>query len=145
MAAASSATDQSSVQLAYLLAADALLLLHVLFVAFVIVGLVMILLGGAFGWRWVRQPLFRWLHLVAIAVVVGQAWLGLVCPLTSWEMALRGRAGEAVYAGGFIAHWLEQLLYYRAPDWVFVLVYSLFGLLVLISWVLVRPRPWRRR
>ncbi len=145
MGAASSATDHPSVQLAYLLAADALLLLHVLFVAFVIVGLLLILLGGAYGWRWVRKPLFRWLHLGAIAVVVGQAWLGLVCPLTSWEMALRERAGEAVYAGGFIAHWLEQLLYYRAPDWVFVLVYSLFGLLVLFSWILVRPRPWRRR
>lgn len=143
MAAAASATDHPSVQLAYLLAADALLLLHVLFVAFVIVGLLLILLGGAFGWRWVRNPLFRWLHLVAIAVVVAQAWVGLVCPLTSWEMALRERAGEAVYAGGFIAHWLEQLLYYRAPDWVFVLVYSLFGLLVLASWFLVRPRPWR--
>jgi hypothetical protein len=145
MGAASFAADHPSAQLAYLLAADVLLLLHVLFVAFVIVGLLLILLGGAFGWRWVRKPLFRWLHLVAIAVVVAQAWVGLVCPLTSWEMALRERAGEAVYAGGFIAHWLEQLLYYRAPDWVFVLVYSLFGLLVLISWALVRPRPWRRR
>ncbi|QIB65931.1 DUF2784 domain-containing protein [Kineobactrum salinum] len=145
MGAASFAADHSAVQLAYLLAADAVLLLHALFVAFVIVGLLLILAGGVLGWRWVRKPVFRWLHLLAIAVVVAQAWAGLVCPLTSWEMALRERAGEAVYAGGFIAHWLEQLLYYRAPEWVFVMAYSLFGLLVLASWVLVRPRPWRKR
>lgn len=145
MAAIFPGDEHASLQLAYLLAADAVLLLHVLFVVFVVLGLLLILAGGARGWRWVRRPLFRWLHLAAIGIVVLQAWLGRICPLTDWEMALRQRAGEAVYAGGFVAHWLEQVLYYRAPDWVFVVVYTGFGLLVLLSWALVRPRPWRRR
>ena len=43
------------------------------------------------------------------------------------------------YEGSFIGHWLQQLLYYEAPHWVFVSAYSLFGLLVLASWWWVRP------
>ena len=100
-----------------LLGADLLLALHVLFVAFVIFGLVLILLGRLRNWSWVRNPYFRIAHLVAIGVVVIQSWIGVICPLTTWEMALRERAGDAVYTGSFIANWLEQLLYYRAPAW----------------------------
>ena len=124
----------------YRFAADALLLVHSLFVAFVVFGLLLVLVGAWRGWPWVRQPVWRYCHLAAVAYVVVQAWLGKVCPLTTWEMALRVRAGEASYSGAFIAHWLESLLYYRAPDWVFVAVYSAFGVLVLASWVLSPPR-----
>lgn len=128
----------------YLIAADGLLLVHALFVLFVVLGLLLILLGGLRGWRWVRNPWFRGLHLAGIAVVVLQAWLGVICPLTTWEMALREKAGGATYSGSFIAHWLEALLYYRAPQWVFILVYTLFGALVIASWWWVRPRRGRR-
>ena len=129
----------------YLLAADALLFLHVLFVVFVVVGLVLILAGGVAGWRWVRNPWFRLAHLVAIGVVVLQSWAGVICPLTTWEMELRARAGDAVYSGSFIAHWLQRLLYYQAPGWVFTACYSVFGLLVILSWIRVRPMPFSRR
>ncbi|WP_445011972.1 DUF2784 domain-containing protein [Vreelandella stevensii] len=122
-----------------LLLADAVLLLHVLFVAFVVLGLLAIYLGGLLGWHWVRYRLFRLVHLGAIGYVVVQAWLGAVCPLTTLEMALRAEAGSATYAGSFIQHWLQRLLYYTAPEWVFVAVYTLFGSLVLASWWLVRP------
>ncbi len=128
----------------YLLAADLLLLTHVLFVAFVVFGLVLILVGKPLHWGWVRNPWFRVAHLAAIGVVTLQAWLGVICPLTTWEMALRKRAGDATYTGEFIAHWLEQLLYYRAPPWVFVALYTAFATLVIISWVWVRPRSFRR-
>ena len=60
-------------------------------------------------------------------------------------MTLRRRAGDAVYGGSFIAHWLETLLYYQAPPWVFAVCYTAFGLLVVASWVMVRPRPMVRR
>ncbi len=123
--------------------ANLILLMHVLFVAFVIFGLVLIVIGGLLGWQWVRNPWFRWGHLVAIGVVVLQSWLSVICPLTTLEMWLRGKAGEGVYAGSFIEHWLQTLLYYDAPAWVFVLAYSLFGLLVLIAWLAVRPRRFR--
>jgi multisubunit Na+/H+ antiporter MnhB subunit len=124
----------------YQLAADAVLLLHVLFVVFVVFGLVLIFMGRAFAWSWVRNPWFRLSHLVAIAVVVIQSWLSVICPLTAIEMTLRSRAGDATYAGSFISHWLESILYYQAPPWVFVVSYTAFGAVVVASWFWVRPR-----
>jgi hypothetical protein len=125
--------------------ADLVLITHVSFVAFVIVGLLLVLVGGFRGWRWIRNPWFRAVHLAAIGFVVIQAWFGVICPLTTLEMHLRDRAGEATYSGSFIAHWLQRLLYYEAPAWVFVCVYTLFGLAVLGSWLKFRPRPFRAR
>jgi hypothetical protein len=113
--------------------------LHVLVVLFIVAGLALILAGGVLQWRWVRRRWLRVLHLVAIGVVVLQAWLGRLCPLTIWELQLRAQAGDTTYTGSFIAHWLGELLYYNAPGWVFTLGYSLFALLVLWSWFKVRP------
>ena len=129
-------------QIFNLLMADAILLVHVLFVGFVVVGLLLILLGKLFAWLWVRNPWFRLLHLAGIAIVVAQAWAGIVCPLTTWEMAFRAKAGDAIYSGTFISHWMESLLYYRAPAWVFIVSYTVFGLAVAASWFWVRPRPF---
>ena len=125
----------------YRIAADLLLLLHVAFVLFVVIGLALILVGAWRGWDWVRNPWFRAAHLAAIGIVVLQAWLGRICPLTIWEMALRERAGDATHTGSFIAHWLQAFLYYDAPLWIFALTYTLFGALVVIAWFWVRPRP----
>ncbi|MFN2411200.1 MAG: DUF2784 domain-containing protein [Halomonas sp.] len=122
-----------------LLLADAVLILHVLFVAFVVIGLLAIYAGYFLKWQWVRDRVFRIVHLCAIGYVVAQTWLGMVCPLTTWEMALRADAGAATYGGSFIQHWLHSLLYYSAPGWVFGVVYSVFGGLVLASWWVVRP------
>ncbi len=128
----------------FVLAADALLFAHVLFVAFVVVGLVLILIGKLRAWAWVRNPWFRIAHLAAIGVVTVQSWFGVVCPLTTWEMLLRERAGEAAYSGTFVSHWLEALLYYRAPAWVFAVCYTVFAAAVVVSWLWVRPRPFKR-
>jgi hypothetical protein len=124
----------------YVLAADALLATHVLFVLFVVLGLVLVLVGKFAGWSWVRNPWFRLAHLAAIAVVVLQSWAGVVCPLTTWEMALRERAGETTYAGTFVSYWLDNILYYQAPAWVFALCYTIFAAAVVASWFWVRPR-----
>lgn len=124
----------------YLVAADFILLTHTFFVAFIVVGLAAILVGKLRSWSWVRNPWFRCAHLAGIGVVVLQSWLGARCPLTVWEVALRERAGTATYSGSFVAHWLEAVLYYRAPAWVFVLSYSAFGVLVVAAWFWVRPR-----
>ena len=129
----------------YLFTADLLLAFHVLFVCFVIGGLILIFLGKVFSWPWVRNIWFRVAHLAAIAFVVIESWLGVLCPLTRWEMMLRAQAGEAVYAGSFISHWLEKLLYYQAPAWVFIACYTAFAALVVASWFLVRPRGFSGR
>lgn len=123
--------------------ADAVLALHVAVVLFVVLGLVLVVLGNRLGWRWVNHLWFRLAHLTAIAVVVLQAWFGVICPLTTLEMWLRRQAGQTGYEGSFMEHWLQQLLYYDAPAWVFIALYSVFGLLVLASWWRYPPH-WRR-
>ena len=130
--------------LVYQILADAVLLLHTLFVVFVITGLILVIVGGIAGWRWIRNPWFRSAHLAAIAIVVLQAWMGVWCPLTILEMMLRQRAGDVVYSGSFIAYWLNSLLYYEAPLWVFTLVYTIFGTLVAVAWLWIRPMPFKR-
>ena len=80
----------------YLLAADLLLIGHVLFVAFVVFGLILILIGKPLNWAWVRNPWFRLAHLAAIGIVALQSWLGLICPRTKLEMTLRDRADGVV-------------------------------------------------
>jgi hypothetical protein len=106
----------------------------------VVAGLVLIWIGKFCGWACVRNLWFRLAHLAAIGIVVLQAWVGVICPLTTWEMALRERAGDVVYAGSFIAHWLDSILYFQAPAWVFTVAYTAFAVAVVASWFRVRPR-----
>lgn len=127
----------------YQYAADIVLFSHLVFVAFVIFGLIIVFAGSAFSWSWVRNPWFRLLHLLSIGVVVIQSWFGVVCPLTTLENWLRRKGGEVTYEGTFISHWMQELLYYDAPAWVFAVVYTSFAALVLASWYFVRPRPLR--
>lgn len=122
------------------LLADILLVLHASFVVFVVSGLVLIIAGKAFSWAWVRNRWFRIVHLGCIGIVVVQSWFGIICPLTTFEMALRAKGGGAAYEGTFISHWLGEFLYYEAPAWVFLLVYTVFGMLVVFTWFRVPPR-----
>jgi hypothetical protein len=122
-----------------------MLIMHVLFVAFVVVGLILVYVGSILSWQWMRNFWFRASHLVAIGVVVLQSWFGLICPLTTWEMHLRSKAGENIYDGSFITHWLNQLLYFQAPSWVFIVCYTFFGGLVVLSWFVVRPNSFSTR
>jgi len=124
-------------------AADLVLVLHAAFVLFVVAGFALILAGLARGWHFVRHPGFRYAHLGAIGVVVAEAWLGIACPLTTLEGALRIRAGQEGYAGSFIQDWLYRLLFYEAEPWVFTLAYTLFGAAVAVVWWIAPPRPRR--
>ena len=124
----------------YRLAADGVLLLHVAFVVFVVVGLLLIVIGKFLSWAWISNLWFRVGHLLAIAVVVLESLANVVCPLTTIEMALRSKAGDATYAGSFIAHWLETLLYVDAPTWMFAVCYSIFAALVAATWFWIPPR-----
>jgi hypothetical protein len=130
----------------YRLAADLVLILHTSFIVFVLGGLVLTWVGYFRGWPWVRSPWFRGLHLLAIAYVVAQAYLGVVCPLTEWENALRMRGGQDPYSdAGFIAFWLHRLIFFSAPKWVFTLCYTTFGLAVVGTMIVAPPKlPWRR-
>lgn len=123
-----------------LVLADALAFAHLLFVLFVVGGQVLILFGWWRGWRWTRRPLLRWLHLAAMGFVLVQTWFGEPCPLTVWENELRAQAGAPGYTRGFIADFVRWLLYYDAPQWVFTLLYTLFGALLLATFLWYPPR-----
>jgi hypothetical protein len=124
----------------YQFLADAVLVLHFGVVIFVVGGLVVVVAGNWLHWRWVNQLWFRLAHLAAIAVVVLQTWLGQVCPLTALESWLRTRAGATAYERTFIEHWLQRLIYYDLPFWVFTVAYTAFAVLVLLAWWRFPPR-----
>ena len=128
----------------YQLLADVVLSTHVAIVMFVVLGLVVVVAGNFLGWPWVNGWWFRFAHLAAIAIVAAQAWLGLVCPLTTLESWLRVQARQAAYEVGFIEYWLQRVLYYDAPAWVFTLAYTLFGLAVATVWWQFPPARRRR-
>ena len=121
--------------------ADAVLALHAGVVAFAVLGTIAILVGGWRHWAWVRRRGFRVAHLALVAVIALQAWLGRVCPLTTWEQALRNRAGQATYGESFMEHWLSRLIFFDAPWWIFVAAYTAFAALVAACWWRVPPRP----
>lgn len=132
----------------YGLLADALGLIHAGFVLFVVGGLAAILAGWRFRWRWTERMAFRFAHLAAIGFVVLQTWLGRLCPLTLWENQLRNLARQEGVGESFIAYWLERLLYWSFPSWVFLAAYTAFGALVLATFVWYPPKrkamPYRR-
>lgn len=116
--------------------ADAILVVHFLIVLFIVGGLLAVWVGAAFGWRWVRNRWFRYLHLAAIAFVAAEALLGVMCPLTVWEDALRGGAR----AESFLGRWMRYFLFYEAPEWVFTAAYVAWAAATLATLRLVPPR-----
>ncbi|KAA3601597.1 MAG: DUF2784 domain-containing protein [Calditrichaeota bacterium] len=120
--------------------ADLVLILHFAFVLFVILGQVLILIGWAKKWSWTRNLIFRISHLFAILFVVLESWLGITCPLTTLEFALRESLGEKIEATSFVALWVHKILFYSAPEWVFTICYSVFGLVVVLSFIFYRPK-----
>ncbi|HEX5862917.1 MAG TPA: DUF2784 domain-containing protein [Casimicrobiaceae bacterium] len=85
----------------YRLAADAVLVLHLAFVVFVV-------LGGFLVLRWRNVA---WVHLPAVAWGALVEFSGWICPLTPLEIALRQAAGDAAYSGDFVEHYIVALLY----------------------------------
>lgn len=121
--------------------ADLVLLIHAAFVAFVVGGLALIWIGALCGWQIARNLPFRILHMAAILFVCVEALIGVACPLTVLEDQLRGRVAES----GFIARWLNRVIYYDFPTWVFLTIYVLFTLAVAASFFLVPPRRGREK
>lgn len=124
--------------------ADAVVVLHLAYAAFVVGGFAAILAGWALGWGWVRNLPLRIVHFAAIALVGAEALLGWVCPLTELEYRLRLAAGAHAAPGAFIARLAARLLYYDFPAWVFTTAYAALTLLALVLLVACPPRRRRR-
>jgi hypothetical protein len=117
----------------YRLGADAVLLLHLAFIIFVLLGGLLV--------AWKRG--FLLLHLPAIAWGLFVELSGRPCPLTHWENLLRRLAGSAGYEAGFIEHYLLPLIY---PAWLSVPVqYLLAAIVVVVNALIYGGLVWRRR
>ena len=129
----------------YSLLADAILLIHFAFVAFVVLGFVFIWVGYFCRWPFVRDLRFRLVHLAAMGFVLAESLAGFICPLTTWENALRLKAGgKAVYSVSFIQHWFGRLTFHDWSDQTFAILYAAFFLFVAVTFWVVRPRSPRR-
>src|SRR5262245_57739595 len=131
----------------YAVLADALTAGHFAYVAFVVVGELAILLGAAFRCRWARNPWFRGLHLLAIAYVAAEAIFHVPCPLTVWEGELRTLAGQQASTDTFVGRTVHFFFMDggdRWPEWVYEYLHIGFGVLVLLTFVLIPPR-WRKQ
>jgi len=126
----------------YVFLADVIAAIHVGYVLAVLVGLVLILVGKAVGWRWVGNRWFRLIHLGMIVIVILRAAIWDACPLTWWEQDLRTLGGQVDYEGSPVGKFLHDLIHFNAPLWVFQTAYVCFGLLVAAAFWLV-PVRWR--
>ena len=120
--------------------ADLILVVHFLFVLFVVGGFVLILAGVKLDWRWVRNFRFRVLHLAAIVFVALESLAGIMCPLTVWEDVLRG----GISPSGFIQRWVQRMLFYSWPEWVFNLIYVMLAIVVAVTFWLAPPARGKR-
>ena len=124
----------------YFILADLVAIVHAAYVLFVIIGFVLILAGIARGWDWVRDFRFRVGHLAAIAIVCVLWLTGIACPLTLLENRLREIDGSTGYSHDFIAYWVDWLVFYDLPSWVFTVAYSAFALANAALFVVAPPR-----
>ncbi len=114
------------------LAADAIVVLHLAFVAFVVAG-------GLLVWRW---PRLAWAHVPCAAWGVLVSVAGWVCPLTPLENHLRALGGEAGYRGDFVARYLLPVLY---PEGLTREIQFVLGAIVVAVNAAVYVAGWRRR
>jgi len=128
----------------YTILADLVVVVHVAYVAFVVVGLLLILVGFACRWRWVRNKYFRVVHLIMIGVVVVESLLSITCPLTTLEAYLRIQGNQAVSGRSFIGRLAHDILFYDLPPQFFTIAYCGFGALVLATFFMV-PIRWRKQ
>jgi hypothetical protein len=118
----------------YRFLADTVLVAHFGVVAFVLGGLIVVVVGNLLHWRWVNGRWLRFTHVAAVVYIAVQSLLGRTCPLTRLESWLRIAAGSRGYEDGFIEYWLHGLIFYDAPPWVFALAYLAFATLVIAAW-----------
>ena len=120
--------------------ADLVLAIHFAFVIFVIGGFLLIWIGYARQWSFVRNFGFRITHALAMGFVALQVIVNMSCPLTVLEQALRHRAGQPLYAESCIEHWIGRVLFYEFEPWVFFAAYIAFFLVIVLTFWKVPPR-----
>ena len=121
------------------LLADFVVVIHLGYVTFVVLGLVLIVAGSLFKWSWVRNSWFRLIHLGMIGVVVVESLLSITSPLTTLESYLRSRSGQTSQSGSFMDRLAHDLLFFELTPEFFKIAYCLFGAIVLETFLVVPP------
>jgi hypothetical protein len=137
----------------YGLLADLVVLVHVSYVGYVLLGQVAIILAAMMKWEWGRNRWFRLTHLVAIAVVVLEQVMGWQCPLSRWEYQLRELAGQPFDGSAtFLGRLLHDLLFIdqyfeggRPPEAFFAVLYVAMLVIVVQGLLMYPPRLFPRR
>jgi Protein of Unknown function (DUF2784) len=129
----------------YSILADLVAAVHVAYVAYVLLGLVLILAGLWRKWRWVRNPWFRLTHLAAILVVVLELIFKTNCPLTTLEVKLRLLAGQPVSEATFVGRLMNYLLFVAVPGWMAQMIYVGCAVMIGAAFLLAPPRWGRGR
>jgi hypothetical protein len=125
--------------------ADLIVLFHLLIVSFCVLGELAVLLGAALRWKWIRNMAFRVAHLCAVVFVALESVFGVTCPLTEWEYRLRGAAGQRYDEDmSFLARIVRKIIFYDLPHWVFTAMYIGFGVLIIATFILIRPSRKKR-
>ncbi|MBF0442729.1 MAG: DUF2784 domain-containing protein [Oligoflexales bacterium] len=127
------------------LLSDTLLVIHVLWVLFIVLMVPLVISGHFFRWRWIRSWKIRYLHLVMMLFVTVETWLGIQCPLTVWENVFRARRGAENYRDSFVGYWLQRIIYYDFKPWVFLAAYSFFLLVIAALIFLIPPEHRKNR
>ncbi|MBN9124211.1 MAG: hypothetical protein BGO99_12750 [Nitrosospira sp. 56-18] len=123
-----------------MLLADIILIIHFLFVLFIVGSVPAIWIGARLGWRFVRNIRFRLVHLGAILFVSLESLAGMVCPLTLLEDSLRRTPADT----SFIQRWLHRILFYDVPEGVLTVLHVMFAILVAVTFKFVPPSRHRR-
>jgi len=117
---------------------NCILAVHFVIIAFNAAGLVLIPVGGVLRWRIVRVAWLRLLHLWLLAVVAGQALAGRACILTIWQNELTGNRSAPA---PMIMSWVNHLIYWNLPIWIFAIFYTILFVYV-VALVFLVPFRW---
>jgi hypothetical protein len=130
----------------YVLLADVVALFHGAYIAFVVGGFALIVVGAVERWQWIQDFWFRVAHLAAIAFVCAEELTGLGCPLTNLESRLRTAGGEVEYSRDFVGYWVDRLIFWDCSTQFFSIVYIVFGFFVAMAFILAPPKlpSWKR-
>lgn len=123
----------------YSVAISTVYVIHLLYALAIVIGFILIIIGFFAGWRWIRNFIFRLIHLLMIGIVALESIFNVECPLTWLEYKLMSLDHIRHSSMPFIAGMADKVLYYNFPIWLFNAIYIVFGLIVVITWFIIPP------
>ncbi|MGC8616982.1 MAG: DUF2784 domain-containing protein [Desulfurella sp.] len=121
----------------YAALADVVVVIHFLYAATIIVGLILIYIGKYIKWHFVKNATFRIIHLVMIMIVAFESVFHIECPLTYIEYKLLSLAKMHYQNTPFIAGFINKILFWNLPNEFFDILYIALAIFILLSFFIV--------